>query len=605
MKLKSIKIEGMNNVDSCVYTLEDANCFIGPNGSGKTTAMQAIQLALLGYTSSSGKQISGIMRHSNNHTMAVTATLEGNGTTIEVQRIFSRSGKSNKSTLNISPDGYGIDEFVKELELPIFNFSDLMSDTANSQKSWWMKTLPPCDTSVDWKKEFDDATKESIIYQKEDILEELIQRMTISGVGSSGIQSVQSANDFLKAELSAEKKTSQQLEDTLRSLIHYDDVETGTTPESLEIELNRLEKERMRLAKYLVEQTAYESQKESRDRQIESLSKTALSKESLDQKKSELVEQREHLVKMNESILSLKKKKAHVLAEIDALLKMKEASMCPVLHIQCDKLGTDSTDSTEKHSELVKESDLIQSRLSELELSYSEELTRYNNATDEYNSALSARSNLDAIKKTPLNVPETINMGEFQCKSEEEYDSTISSMRNLLHKVIANQSYSELYEKVKNDTLLSQSRIALLKLLISHTDVNSLQNRLMSKQFEQFESQMAPFIQAVMGDNCSPKFHLTEKSSDFSFGIQRNSAYIPYSMLSSGEKCMFALAMMVSIVSMSSSELKLVMIDDMLDHLDSEKLKAVIQGIHSVENIQFIFAGVMDVSSEDINIIHV
>ena len=50
MKFKSITITGMHKVDKKTYTFnDDVTYFIGENGSGKSTILEAAELALLGY----------------------------------------------------------------------------------------------------------------------------------------------------------------------------------------------------------------------------------------------------------------------------------------------------------------------------------------------------------------------------------------------------------------------------------------------------------------------------------------------------------------------------------------------------------------------------
>ena len=49
MRIKSVHIQGMHNVEDKTYQLSNATYFYGENGAGKSTVLQAIQLALLGY----------------------------------------------------------------------------------------------------------------------------------------------------------------------------------------------------------------------------------------------------------------------------------------------------------------------------------------------------------------------------------------------------------------------------------------------------------------------------------------------------------------------------------------------------------------------------
>jgi hypothetical protein len=60
---------------------------------------------------------------------------------------------------------------------------------------------------------------------------------------------------------------------------------------------------------------------------------------------------------------------------------------------------------------------------------------------------------------------------------------------------------------------------------------------------------------------------------------------------------MFTLALMMAIVSSSDDVLKLIMIDDMFDHLDDKNIQTVFDSIAGYSDIQMIFAGVKPVHS--------
>ena len=60
MEVKSVTIEGMHNATRKHYDLGSLSYLYGKNGSGKTTVMQAVQLALLGYIPGTNKRTSDI-----------------------------------------------------------------------------------------------------------------------------------------------------------------------------------------------------------------------------------------------------------------------------------------------------------------------------------------------------------------------------------------------------------------------------------------------------------------------------------------------------------------------------------------------------------------
>jgi len=62
---------------------------------------------------------------------------------------------------------------------------------------------------------------------------------------------------------------------------------------------------------------------------------------------------------------------------------------------------------------------------------------------------------------------------------------------------------------------------------------------------------------------------------------------------------MYLLCLFTSLVSCSSSRLKLILVDDMFDHLDDININRLLDSLYKVEDIQMIFAGVKAVTSEE------
>ena len=66
---------------------------------------------------------------------------------------------------------------------------------------------------------------------------------------------------------------------------------------------------------------------------------------------------------------------------------------------------------------------------------------------------------------------------------------------------------------------------------------------------------------------------------------------------------MFLLSMFIGLLNYTKSPLKLILIDDFLDHLDDENFDSVLEAIRNMNGIQFIFAGVKSAIREKINTI--
>lgn len=152
MKLSSIKIQGMHKVKSKTYDLSGFRYFHGENGAGKSTVMQAIQLALLGYIPGTDKNKSAIFKHSNAPEMIIQLTVDDNGHPIVITRSQQKKGKEISAYCDVKPSTYDIKGIVGNLELPVFNFSEFIGMTANKMKDWFINFLPATDNSLNWKK---------------------------------------------------------------------------------------------------------------------------------------------------------------------------------------------------------------------------------------------------------------------------------------------------------------------------------------------------------------------------------------------------------------------------------------------------------------------
>ena len=159
MKIKSIHIIGMHKVTDKTYNLNDLTYLFGKNGAGKSTVLQAIQLALLGYIPGTDKNKTAIFRHANGLNMSVELTFDDETT---IQRSWVNTGKAIEATVTTKPDSLDIESIVKDLELPIFNFNEFVGMSANKLKDWFIDFLPEASSKVDWRRELVGAAKESL-----------------------------------------------------------------------------------------------------------------------------------------------------------------------------------------------------------------------------------------------------------------------------------------------------------------------------------------------------------------------------------------------------------------------------------------------------------
>ena len=154
MKIKTITIEGMHNVVRKTYTLDNLTYFYGKNGVGKSTILQAIQLAILGYIPGTAKKNDAIFKHCNCNKLVVTAILDDDGLTREIRRSWKKTDNAISASVEVFPDDFDVDELAGDLELPIFNFNEFTGMTANKLKDWFIQFLPGMNDTIEWESVF-------------------------------------------------------------------------------------------------------------------------------------------------------------------------------------------------------------------------------------------------------------------------------------------------------------------------------------------------------------------------------------------------------------------------------------------------------------------
>ena len=137
-----------------------------------------------------------------------------------------------------------------------------------------------------------------------------------------------------------------------------------------------------------------------------------------------------------------------------------------------------------------------------------------------------------------------------------------------------------------------------------YTDANNLQTKVAMEPFAELEVKVDNYLTTLFHEDVKFRTELSTKANSFSFGIIRNNTYIPYELLSSGEKTLVAFSVMLYVASATTGKLKLVMVDDMLDHLDSENVYTLFDRLSEISGVQIITAGVKEVTN-DINKINI
>lgn len=605
MKLKSVKIENMHHVIEKEYTFDDVNYLYGQNGAGKSTALQAIQLALLGYIPGTAKQTLAIFRHARSKFMSVTAVLDCNGEDISVCRTFSGTEKSAKSSIEIIPDGYPIESILSELELPIFNFNEFTGMSANKLKDWFIQFLPRTEGDLDWEEELTKELGQNATPGLSDIKKEIFTKIDeLSKDGYDGIELVRQLNGCLKTCISFEKGSISRLQSTIQSLVFYDDCEDVD-----ETVVERYNAEIQEIQRLNNELSAYDALKSQRDFIQKSLTEMSsqLTAESYREDSNWLgandviCEGNKQLRELNKHLDELVNERAEISTQITSKRSIINGKgICPFTKSECQSIA-----------ELVES---LKKECEELEEKYFEN----KKLCDEISSNIqTVKANMDSASKTMRHIENTYEKYENvkaqmerlvlpECptsETSEELANRLNELTAKLSKVLANIKFNQMNETLTKEKYTAELKLSVFKIWEKLTSSSGrLQGELSEKPFRQMEDMMTAHLKNILSDDVRMKFYLSDKANSFSFGLERGSKYIPFDLLSSGEKCLYTLALMICLTEISSSPLKLILIDDLLDHLDDDKASKLFESLSNMDGkVQIILAGVKEVKSKKSN----
>lgn len=596
MRIKSIYIDGLHNAANKTYDFGDINYIFGNNGIGKSTILQAIQLALLGYIPGTAKNSKeALLRHSPKGKIEVTISLTDTENDSDI--IVNRRITAKTTEVNIIPGDVNISDIIQNIELPIFNFNEFVGQTANKLKEYFIKNiLPTVDGSLDWEKILTESIEDCNFKDKDAVIEYGMD--LVSELQGSTLDQVIAANAKFKEEQSFNRSEVQRLQNTIDSLIYYDDYSGPTDINEINSQLLVATSTRDQLIKYESAAAATKTAKEELDRlnsEIDSLGGQV----SYDKLVAQLSELKQKSTGLSSSIntrtTALASMRATESAE-DSIIQSK--GVCPYTKAVChsivakiDDLRNESVTRKANSLELSKEIDKLNEdlQITQIEIRKCESvISDFNNT---WNRIVTLEKTMGELPQRPLTV-----------KTVFELDQEIANLTKNKEKLQANIQYNATIKdltKMKYDAELSGKALAAW---VKKTDTNGLQTTLMVAPFNDLAARITAYIGQMYNDNeLKAHFVVSSKSNSFSFGLIRNEVYIPYDLLSSGEKCLYTLALMICITNTSKSPLKLLLCDDMFDHLDADAIESTFATLKKLKGIQFIFAGVKECqNAEDI-----
>lgn len=587
MKIKSIFIDGLHNASRKTYTFEDINYIFGNNGIGKSTILQAIQYALLGYIPGTAKNSKeAILRHSPKGEISVELTLTDGSSDVIIQRKINKAVNQT----NIVPMGYDITNITSDIEIPIFNFNEFVGQTANKLKEYFIKNiLPTVDNVIDWEKTLSDSISDCNFENKDEILKYGMTLIPIIGDTHEILDQVIQANARFKDAQSFNKTELQRLQNTIDSLIYYDDYVGSTDLDSLNSDLLSLNALRDQLIKYESAVTATQSAKDEYDALRNNLA-AAGGRDAYEKSLAAIESHKQHESEISTKMAGLADKISGMRAIDDSSVSIiNSKGVCPYTKDSCksivNKIEELRNESVTRKAEMLALTNELDNLKTDLE--YVRSVIRQHESVIQNITTIWNR--LKTLEKALGTVPEKPNTD----KSVFDLAIEIQELDDNIKKLSANIEYNKTIDKITKLKYEAELKGTALARWVKATDTNGLQTTLMVEPFNVLASTMTDYIRQMYGnDSLKAHFNISSKANSFSFGMIRDNIYIPYDLLSSGEKCLYSLALMICIINRSKSPLKVMLCDDMFDHLDSTSIENTFATLKNIRNIQFIFAGV-------------
>lgn len=598
MELKSIEIQGMHKIQHIKYDLSRFNYFYGKNGSGKSTVLQAIQLALLGYIPGTDKNKTAIFRHSNGSCMSVKLEMSDSS---YIYREWKCASKEIKAQTVVFPAGYDISELIGKIQLPILDFNEFIGLSANKLKDWFIEFLPESSSTINWTHEL-----RSTISGVGKILDDDFVSCTIDYVLNhipySGIRQIREVNQYLKSQQSFVKSNIERIKSTIQSLVYYSDCDMSVDPDTLNQKIKVLMNS---ISKYSAMIDTINRNKSTQE-QIDGAKKTleligAYTIEDLE----------DDIVALTSSITAKSKELATIQYELITLTSKSDDNkrilsgngICNYTNEPCDIILSKQSEIRESVASLSKEIEDMSHRFEQCK----EELSILENSKYQTESKLQKlHKTLDAINHLNECIDHSVDnytIEDLQNKISN-CNTEIAETQNQIAQILANKKYEELSDKeLSKELFKNEQNLEILKIWIKHTDVNGLQQVIMMQPFLNFGTSATKYLQMFFNNDpdISVSFNLESKANSFSIGIfnSKQNSYVQYELLSSGEKCLLMLSILLAIADDSNNNLPLVMVDDLLDHLDPDRIDDCFKTLYSIHNVQVLLAGVQKCNHPD------
>lgn len=594
--IANIIIDGLHGVSHEKIELSNFNYFFGKNGAGKTTILNAIQLALLGYIPGTAKSNSGIMKHTSKPTMYVECQLvDDAGQQLSVRRTWTAKGASVSCTTVLQPETLDLDAVVGELALPIFDFNEFMNQSANSLKDWFISILPESSVDADLRAEMDKVAQQYLdtcnLGEVKDTQTRILESDT-----KSILETLKYGCEVLKDAQSATKAKITSLQNTINTLVMYDDA-AGCSAKALEAQLKDLKSEEIELSGRIttaIRRNALKSQIADKFSQLTADSFDT--DEECNEASRKLSALQAQLSEMSNEATTLSTSIQQRTTEVSTISQLAHSNgVCPYTKAACESvnelIAKAKADFDAQYAHLKSMKDRLAHLNADI-ASKSAEITSVNKFLQDRRSAYLGRANaLAALQETSdaCTSDDIDAMNQRRAELQAESEKVLAKYEH----AAANERFDALSGRLNADKAQAESSLAIYKLWSKLLGSSGLQTQVMTQPFVDLAAVITSYLQAFFNDeSVVAEFTLAEKANSFNFGLRKGSSFISFETLSSGERCIYVLSLLIALIQTTNTQLPVMLIDDLLDHLDRDKALAVFSTLYNITGIQILLAGV-------------
>ena len=609
MKVKSVSISGFHKIQNEVtYHMDELNYIFGNNGAGKSSILQAIQLGFLGYIPGTKKRKSDIFKHCNGKSMSITLSLEGEDD-VTINRTWVKKRNDVEESYNFESKNkvFGcVEDIIGNLQIPIFDFDEFLGMTPNLQKELLASIVS---SNMD-EKDVKEMLRNVDTFDGEacnDLLDEICSKLS----SIESIEDIKTLNSILKEYESVTKNEYKRTQNTLQSLVYYDEFDGRLDEVEINSDILKTRESLKSLQDCKNNIAYYDNDNQKLDKLLNQydLSEDEESDIELNNMVEDLEKYSLQSKNLNSEIMLIQKEMNSIESDIKAFKTILDSDgICPYTSNECSTIKTKIQEINETKKEL-------EDKLNQLSTKQKDLMYEYDKITSDINCLKSSITERQSLYTKKNMIEEDIRIVKLRLESKnidfKNIDTTISKVTNKLEdlhdelvQAKANNKFNEIQNTMNKEIDALEVRLDWLKDAIKLTGVGGLQSDILKQPFEVISSFMGDMVDQMKFKLGSPHFIIEEKSNSFNFGFIRDDNFIQFSQLSSGEKCIFISIFLLALVESSDSHLKLIMMDDLFDHLDDNNYEIIMNHLEEISSDnQIIIAGVKPWISSDMQTI--